>query len=317
MQYPLYTYYLNSLNKDNLDAKALWNGCGTLEKFQFGNKKYAVKICQVPEDLAHVNIKQTAFSLKRKVNSYVKEQYFYSQFAKALPSVCLAPKALELIESDGTFVTLLEDFEQNGFSNIELASNTHIKAMLSWLASFHANWVGENLTTTHFRVLGYGNYWHLGTRPDEFTKMPLSPLKQAAYIIDETLSNTRYKTLIHGDAKLANFAFNELQVIGYDFQHAGLGNGLSDVMLLFTTVLDEQQMETEASRLLDYYFCALKHALKSLNSSIDSEALETEWRSCWCFIWADFYRFLSGWRPEHPKINSYMKTQTQIALNNC
>ncbi|AOT10528.1 hypothetical protein [Pseudoalteromonas luteoviolacea] len=317
MQHSLYLQYLNNLNRHSSDTKTLWNGCGTLEKFQIGNKKYAVKISQVPENLSHVNIKQTAFSLQRKVNSYIKEQYFYSQFAEALPSACLTPKALELIESDGTFVTVLEDFEAFGFGNIDTATNAHVKSMLSWLASFHANWICENIVNTHFGVLGFGNYWHLATRPDEFSKMSNLPLKKAAYVIDETLSNTRYKTLIHGDAKLANFAFNELQVIGYDFQHTGLGNGLSDVMLLFTTVFDARQMESEASVLLDYYFCSLKQTLKAQNSSIDCDALETEWRNCWSFIWADFYRFLSGWRPAHPKINSYMKRQTQIALSNC
>ena len=35
----------------------------------------------------------------------------------------------------------------------------------------------------------------------------------------------------------------------------------------------------------------------------------TQWAHLWPVAWADFYRFLLGWSPEHKKINSYMHAQ--------
>ncbi|MBQ4835052.1 phosphotransferase [Pseudoalteromonas luteoviolacea] len=315
MQHSLYSHYLNSLQTHEQSAQALWNGCGFLDKFQIGSCKYAVKLSKVPDDLKHVNIRQTPFSLQRKVRSYVKEQYFYTHYVESLPMTCHTPKVIELHEFDGTFVTLLEDFEQRGFHNKADANSGDIERTLKWLAGFHANWLRVGGGESSFGLLGYGNYWHLKTRPDEFEKMPASSLKSAAHAINEKLDAVTFKTLIHGDAKLANFAFNDTSVIGYDFQHTGIGLGLSDVMLLFTTVLDSEQLSSCASNLLDIYFTELREQIKNQNVTIEVDLLENEWRESWCFIWADFHRFLAGWKPEHPKINQYMKTQTQLALS--
>ncbi|MBQ4875857.1 phosphotransferase [Pseudoalteromonas luteoviolacea] len=314
MQSSLYSQYLHLKHRQNQTPQTLWNGCGTLEKCQIGTRKYAIKISQVPDDLQHVNIQQTSFSLQRKIKSYVKEQHFYRHYALCLRDLCLLPQAIELHEINGKFITLLEDFEPLGFQNKSSVSTVHIKRVLDWLATFHANWLTEDTDNDEFETFGYGNYWHLDTRPDEYQKMPNSALKESAHKIDKTLKRIRYHTLIHGDAKLANFAFDDNRVIGYDFQHVGLGNGLSDVMLLFTTVLNNAQLETECNDLLAYYFSRLQQALVHKCSAISFCDLQQQWQESWCFIWADFHRFLQGWRPEHPKINDYMKKQTAIAL---
>ena len=53
-----------------------------------------------------------------------------------------------------------------------------------------------------------GTYWHLETRPDELDAMPDGPLKNSAAMIDRRLNKATYKSLVHGDAKVANFCFS-------------------------------------------------------------------------------------------------------------
>src|SRR5690606_8619427 len=77
------------------------------------------------------------------------------------------------------------------------------KFVVKWLAQFHAHFINssaEGLWQT-------GSYWHLDTRPDEWNVMKDSPLKERARDLDEALSSARYQTIIHGDAKVANFCF--------------------------------------------------------------------------------------------------------------
>jgi len=38
------------------------------------------------------------------------------------------------------------------------------------------------------------------------------------------------------------------------------------------------------------------------------------WDELWAYAWADFYRFLAGWSPEHLKINRYMQSQFNYYL---
>ncbi|KZN58395.1 phosphotransferase [Pseudoalteromonas luteoviolacea] len=312
MQPILYEQFLNTRSTDQ--CLALWNGCGTLEKFSIGSQCYVAKVTQVPEDLQHSSIKQTRFSLNRKVRSYEKEQMFYQHCADALKGVCNVPKMFELHAERGLFVTLLEDYEAKGFINKNSACTEDILKIIEWLANFHATWMENSQEHSKFEQYGAGNYWHLKTRPDEFKKMPDGLLKQNAHIIDDALSSTNFTTMIHGDAKLANFAFDSKGVLGYDFQHVGVGIGLSDVMLLLTTVLDNQGLEARCESMLDAYFRALTTQLRKAHGEIDGKQVESEWRPLWPIIWADFHRFLAGWKPEHHKINNYMTAQSNHML---
>lgn len=76
-----------------------------------------------------------------------------------------------------------------------------------------------------------GTYWHLSTRPEELAKMLDSPLKQHASHIDEKLDECSFKTIVHGDAKLANFCFTKsgTKSAAVDFQYVGGGCGMKDV----------------------------------------------------------------------------------------
>ena len=81
-----------------------------------------------------------------------------------------------------------------------------------------------------------GSYWHLGTRPDELAALEDGPLKTTAPLIDQALRQSQFQTIIHGDAKLANFCFarhhntaNGSTVAAVDFQYVGAGCGIKDV----------------------------------------------------------------------------------------
>lgn len=185
-----------------------------------------------------------------------------------------------------------------------------IRACLGWLAHFHALFLGvapEGLWPV-------GTYWHLETRPDELEAMDDLELKAAAGDIDRVLSGCRFKTIVHGDAKLANFCFSQdgQGVAAVDFQYVGGGCGIKDVVYFLESCMDGRECEKKAYSFLDYYFTELKSAVKK---EVDFGALETEWREMFAFAWADFQRFLLGWDPGHWKINHYSKQLTREVLN--
>ena len=110
-----------------------------------------------------------------------------------------------------------------------------------------------------------GTYWHLETRPDELDVLDDAQLKAAAEKIDRQLSEARFQTFVHGDAKLANFCFAETGagVAAVDFQYVGGGCGMKDVAYFISSCLDESSCEAGETELLDCYFGALKRSLSS------------------------------------------------------
>jgi len=100
--------------------------------------------------------------------------------------------------------------------------------------------------------------------------------------------------LIHGDAKAANFCYSAdfRSVAAVDFQYVGKGVGVVDLAYFLGSCLNGEELETKGQALLDHYFNSLSTAI----------------------AWADFERFLQGWSPGHPKLNSYSAKQTLMAL---
>jgi hypothetical protein len=143
-------------------------------------------------------------------------------------------------------------------------------------------------------------------------------LKKFSKIIDNKLNECKYKTLVHGDSKLANFCFSEdmTKVSAVDFQYVGGGCGMKDIAYFFDSALSEVECKNWEEELLDYYFQELKNALYSLKKDIDFKALEKEWRDLYPVCWADFYRFLSGWMTGHKYYNSYNINVIKKALDN-
>ena len=150
-----------------------------------------------------------------------------------------------------------------------------------------------------------GTYWHLHTRPDELVALKDLGLKNAAQKIDALLNNCQYKTLVHGDAKLANFCFSETpgKVSALDFQYVGGGCGMKDLVYLIGSCFNEADCAKYEARMIDFYFKELQKSLA--NSAVDFDALETEWREMFPVAWTDFHRFIKGWSPGHWKINDY------------
>ncbi|MBQ4800663.1 DUF1679 domain-containing protein [Pseudoalteromonas sp. MMG006] len=292
---------------------SLWSGCGSIVQCKLDDEPCVVKAIKIPSHIHHPKIKQSEFALKRKQYSYSVEYTFYKRYSPFLPSTAKSIECISAINKDDEYALVFKNFTKHGFAQ---AGPQHVKAILEWLAYFHA----FNLNKPANGLWQQGNYWHLSTRPDEFNKLSehadkKSDIKRAAHKIDKILQTSHYKTLIHGDAKLANFAANEQsKILGYDFQYVGAGVGIIDVMYFMTSCFNDKQLHDHADEYLAYYFTHLKSALKIYQPTIDADDVTAQWQELWPLAWADFYRFLAGWSPEHFKINSYMLKQVNITL---
>ena len=137
---------------------------------------------------------------------------------------------------------------------------------------------------------------------------------RAAAAIDRALEASPFRTLLHGDAKVANFCFGASgRVAAVDFQYVGGGCGMKDLAYFLGSCLDEDRCEQEEDRLLALYFRALREGIPP---GVDADALEADWRSRYPVAWADFHRFLKGWSPGHWKINSYSERICQQVIDN-
>jgi Ser/Thr protein kinase RdoA (MazF antagonist) len=140
------------------------------------------------------------------------------------------------------------------------------------------------------------------------------------------LNQAKAQSLVHGDAKVANFCFSpsgpheQARVAAVDFQYVGRGVGVKDVAYLFSSCLDERESEARAEAWLDYYFeCLSQEVMRRqeagrLPALIRVAELEEEWRALYPVAWADFLRFLDGWAPGHYKIHGYSLRMARQAL---
>jgi Ser/Thr protein kinase RdoA (MazF antagonist) len=186
---------------------------------------------------------------------------------------------------------VLEDLDAAGFAGrTDEANDAELDALLGWLASFHARFVGEPLPDGVWPI---GTYWHLDTRKDELANIADRALREAAPIAAARLAGAKFQTLLHGDAKDANFCFaRDGSVAAVDFQYTGGGPGIVDVAYLLHGRRDEPPDGIDAER-LDRYF---DHLRRALPTSVDATALEAEWRELYPIALLDFSRFLAGWR---------------------
>ena len=207
---------------------------------------------------------------------------------------------------------IMEDLDASGFE-IRLDSQSvrmvDVKNVLNWLAHFHAQFMDVAPTG----LWPIGTYWHLDTRADEWERMENEKLKRVAKDIDDRLSTAKYQTLVHGDAKLANFCFGEKgKIAAVDFQYTGRGCGMKDVAYFISSCLDDSDCEKHEDALLGHYFSQLE---KALNKSVDFQQVKEEWSTLYKYAWADFYRFLDGWSPGHWKMHRYSERLTQHIID--
>ena len=271
-------------------VQSLWSGYGEIARVRLDGLPAIVKHISPPDVANHPRGWNSDRSHERKLKSYEVENRFYHEFAKSCRLTCRI--ALPIAISDTLLV--LEDLDAAGFPERNLEK---ISPCLRWLAAFHRTFLGAE----PIGLWDTGTYWHLATRPDEFAAMADSRLKTAAPTIDAALTSARYQTLVHGDAKLANFCFspNGSKVAVVDFQYVGGGAGIKDVAYFLGGTAREDKIPLH----LDTYFAAL-----------DLPEVEEEWRALFPLAWADFQRFLHGWCPGHPKLSTHSDRFVEQAL---
>ncbi len=297
--------------------QSLWRGYGgifrlTLEGSSPGSLilKY---VSPPPQQSLRLNQAQ-AISHQRKLKSYEIEMSWYRQWGLRCNPLCRIPQYFGSDTRGSEHLILLEDLDQAGFDlRREKVSGAALQRCLTWLAHFHARFLGESATG----LWPIGGYWHLGTRTEELASMPAGPLKVAAQAIDQRLNAARYQGIIHGDAKVENFCFapNAQSVAAVDFQYVGGGCGMKDVVYLLSGLLDHEiDPVCAAEQALEFYFVALKTALQEAQKALDFNALEREWRMLYPIAWADFLRFLQGWMPGRYRLSEYDQQQIEQAL---
>ncbi|WP_246105920.1 phosphotransferase [Rosistilla ulvae] len=252
----------------------------------------------------------------RKVRSYGVEQVFYEKYSGQCGPLCQVPGLVAAHQkaNEAGWVIVLTDLDAQGFDRRKNDLDQHgLRACLAWLANFHATFLGSSASG----LWPIGTYWHLDTRPDELTALPAGPLKSSAPEIDRRLNAARFQTLVHGDAKVANFCFSDRdcgRVAAVDFQYVGRGCGMKDVAYLVSSCLSADDAASQEAAFLNVYFDALRDAIAVRQIEVDVAELEREWRALYRFAWADFYRFLAGWSPEHWKLNAYSDRITQSVI---
>lgn len=298
--------------------QSLWSGYGEIVRFGLKDsnmESVVVKHVNLPEGGNHPRGWNTNLSHQRKLKSYKVETEWYKNLSKSCDDNCKIPECFAL-ETDGSEVLMvLEDLDESGFGGRRSSSISwdEVNACLRWLANFHATFLGQKPEG----LWESGTYWHLATRPEELEALDDLPLKNAASIIDKQLNDSPFQTLVHGDAKLANFCFSEdgKKVAAVDFQYIGGGCGMKDIAYFIGSCMSEKDCERFENKILDFYFDELRKAVVSKKSGVDIEALEQDWRSLYLVAWADFHRFVKGWHPGHWKINSYSERISREVIN--
>lgn len=290
--------------------------------------KVVVKCATPPNTLSHPKGWNGEASHNRKCQSFAVENCFYSQVHPQTDACFPTAKYIAHSQQGEASLLVMEDLAHAGYSRTASSlTPARCETVLKWLAHFHARFlnVRSEFENRNIQLWSEGTYWHLATREDEFQAMPEGLLKQNALAISRTLDSANYQTLVHGDAKVANFCFTEdfSACAAVDFQYVGFGVGIKDVAYFLGSALPTETHIAHRDALLNTYFLALEDALQARSSNHDTpfyfknsdiEHVIAEWKKLYPFACADFYRFLSGWSPEHWKIDAELKGQTNVAL---
>ena len=303
-------YLLNVTNSSSYEEleiiQSLWSGYGKISRYKLEGSVFEtviIKHISLNKSAEHPRGWNTSNSHNRKVKSYEVETQWYQKWNQQCNELCRTAKFIGSVSKNSEQWIILEDLDSEFHLRKEALNLIEVKSCLKWLANFHATFLGKSPEGL-WRI---GTYWHLDTRPDELAKVQHRELKMKAHLIDEILNGCNYQTIVHGDAKVANFCFSASgeKVAAVDFQYVGGGCGMKDVAYFLGSCLSSDQCETHNEKLLGYYFSELKEALKNSNSNIEFKELETEWRAMFPIAWTDFTRFLLGWMPSHQKVNDY------------
>lgn len=286
--------------------QSLWSGYGRISRYQLADSSLdtvVVKFISLNQSGKHPRGWNTNYSHNRKVESYKIETYWYQKWSQFCNNNCRIPQFLGSFSEGQNQWIILEDLNENFPLRKYELNFSEVKVCLKWLANFHVIFLNQKPKG----LWETGTYWHLKTRPDEFEKIEHQALKSKAHSIDKLLNECTYQTIVHGDAKLANFCFSEngKNIAAVDFQYVGGGCGMKDVAYFLGSCLSSSECELYEKELLDYYFSEFKKAFGKTALEIKFEDLEQEWRKMYPIACTDFTRFLLGWMPSHQKINNY------------
>lgn len=295
--------------------QSLWSGYGEIVRYKLHNGIYetvVVKHIVTDRSTKHPRGWDTSNSHNRKLKSYEVEAYWYQNWQKGETSLYRTAKHIGSYHAQDESWIVLEDLKNSYPVQKSQVGLTAIKPGLKWLANFHATHVNK----APDGLWEIGTYWHLDTRPDELQQMNDSDLKKRAGWIDTVLKKAKYQTIVHGDAKLANFCYSSdgTEVAAVDFQYVGGGCGMKDVSYFLGSCLNSDELRIHEKTLLNFYFSALKEAFNQLNKKESAEQIEKEWRYLYPFACADFTRFMLGWMPQHQKINTYSLDKVKAVL---
>jgi aminoglycoside phosphotransferase (APT) family kinase protein len=289
--------------------QSLWSGYGAIVRYRIegvDHPSVIVKHVAPPNAANHPRGWNTDRSHQRKLKSYQVETAWYQHYAGRCEADCRVPQCLGVKTQGDEVWLLLEDLDAAGYGERRSSiDGAELKACVTWLAHFHAHFLGDAAEG----LWECGTYWHLETRPDELKRLSSEDpaLSRAASAIDAKLRQSPFQSLVHGDAKLANFCFSPEgdSVAVLDFQYVGRGCGMKDLAYFAGSCFDDAACEEETPLLLELYFKALRMALEERGASVDFQALEADWRDLFPVAWTDFHRFLKGWSPGHWKIHAY------------
>lgn len=276
-------------------VQSLWSGYGELFRVELSDWEAPTAIVKSVQPPARERGKKPSVSHSRKCRSYEIETRFYRDHAANTSAACRVPKLIHAEGSNERWLLLLEDLDGAGFDQRRRSLDRgETERCLSWLAHFHACFLG----TKPEGLWKSGTYWHLATRREELEAMQHDGLREAAPVLDRRLNQATFQTLVHGDAKVANFCFSKRggEVAAVDFQYVGGGVGMKDVGYLLSDTSQPHSERTE-QRFLDHYFHELRSA--AAGRGVELDALEREWRALYPIACADFYRFLAGWAQHH------------------
>ena len=297
-------------------VQSLWSGYGSIERIGLENANYSTVIVKhvQPEGGSHPRGWNTDLSHQRKLKSYeVETNWYKNPITNNIMNFARIPKCLGAEKYGNNFLIVMEDLDSSGYRGRKSYVNEiELQACIKWLANFH----GYCLSKSSIGLWQTGTYWHLETRPDELEQLEEEDLKKGASTIDAKLKNSKFQTLVHGDAKLANFCFsdNGENVAAVDFQYVGGGCGMKDLAYFVGSCFRDEEAEEREKHVLNLYFEELFKCLKLLGKSECQEEIREDWESLYRVAWADFHRFMKGWSPGHWKLSDYGERVTREVI---
>lgn len=308
--------------------QSLWSGYGEVVRYaitrDLANRSPSsiiVKHCTFPATTSHPRGWQSDHAHNRKVRSYAVEQSWYQDWASRCNESARVADCYGCYVEDksGQRLTVLEDLDTSGFADrYNIDNDQHLLSCINWLAAFHAGFIHPNPGLEWPKGLWRkGTYWHLDTRQDEWLAMEEDELKSSAAALSNCLDGATFKTLVHGDAKVANFCFStDAAAAAVDFQYVGGGVGVQDLAYLLGSALSEKVLSENLMYLLDHYFSELGRELMAQGESqAFAQEVIDEWQYLFPIAWADFHRFIMGWSPIHPKNTAFSQLLTEQALS--